>query len=118
MPAFFHLLFKALAILVYLFGTWFSDSFVNVFVLCVLLLAFDFWTVKNVSGRLMVGLRWWSEVLDEDTECEVMNELGEQGVIRFDEDEDMFYYPVFKFESGMDTYGHVVEWPLWHALQE
>ena len=27
-----------------------------------LLLAFDFWTVKNVSGRLMVGLRWWSEV--------------------------------------------------------
>ncbi len=28
----------------------------------VLLLAFDFWTVKNVSGRLLVGLRWWNEV--------------------------------------------------------
>ena len=28
----------------------------------VLLLALDFWTVKNVSGRLMVGLRWRNEV--------------------------------------------------------
>jgi hypothetical protein len=27
-----------------------------------LLLAFDFWTVKNVTGRLLVGLRWWNEV--------------------------------------------------------
>mmetsp|Transcript_28419 Transcript_28419/g.77845 ORF Transcript_28419/g.77845 Transcript_28419/m.77845 type:complete len:140 (-) Transcript_28419:195-614(-) len=29
------------------------------------MLAFDFWTVKNVSGRLLVGLRWWSEVRDD-----------------------------------------------------
>ena len=28
-----------------------------------LLLALDFWTVKNVSGRLLVGLRWRNEVL-------------------------------------------------------
>ena len=25
----------------------------------------DFWTVKNVTGRLMVGLRWWN-FIDED----------------------------------------------------
>merc|ERR1712087_611791 len=48
-----------------MFGNWFSSSFVNIFVICVLLLAFDFWTVKNVTGRLMVGLRWWSEVRDD-----------------------------------------------------
>merc|ERR1712087_706183 len=64
-PAFFHLFFKTLALFTYIFGTWFSTSFVNIFVLCVLLLAFDFWTVKNVTGRLMVGLRWWSEVRDD-----------------------------------------------------
>lgn len=29
------------------------------------MLAFDFWTVKNVSGRLLVGLRWWSYVKDD-----------------------------------------------------
>lgn len=64
-PALFHLLFKTLAILVYMFGTWFSSNFVNMFIVCVLLLAFDFWTVKNVTGRLMVGLRWNSEVLED-----------------------------------------------------
>jgi len=64
-PALFHIIFKVLAILTYMFGNWFSSSFVNIFVLCVLLLAFDFWTVKNVTGRLMVGLRWWSEVRDD-----------------------------------------------------
>lgn len=25
----------------------------------------DFWTVKNVTGRLMVGLRWWNYVDDD-----------------------------------------------------
>lgn len=54
-----------LAIAVYMFGTLFSSSFVNIFIVCVLLLAFDFWTVKNVTGRLMVGLRWNSEVLED-----------------------------------------------------
>ena len=28
----------------------------------VILAAFDFWTVKNVTGRLLVNLRWWSEI--------------------------------------------------------
>ena len=60
----------------------------------------------------------WNQVLDEDSECSVMNELNDQGVIRYDEDEDVWYYPVFTFETGMDTYGHVVEWPQWHALTE
>ena len=56
---------QTLALVVYFFGTWISSSFVNIFVICVLLLAFDFWTVKNVTGRLMVGLRWHSEVRED-----------------------------------------------------
>ena len=31
----------------------------------VVLLALDFWTVRNVSGRVLVGLRFWNQV-DED----------------------------------------------------
>eukprot|EP00762_Andalucia_godoyi_P002430 ANDGO_02766.mRNA.1 Golgi apparatus membrane protein TVP23 len=27
--------------------------------------SFDFWTVKNISGRILVGLRWWNEVKDD-----------------------------------------------------
>ena len=32
------------------------------FVVVTILSAMDFWTVKNVSGRLLVGLRWWNDV--------------------------------------------------------
>jgi len=34
-------------------------------VLVVVLLSLDFWTVRNVSGRVLVGLRFWNQV-DED----------------------------------------------------
>ncbi|RKO95051.1 DUF846-domain-containing protein [Caulochytrium protostelioides] len=30
-----------------------------------LLLACDFWAVKNITGRLLVGLRWWNEIDEE-----------------------------------------------------
>ena len=30
------------------------------FILVTIIGALDFWTVKNVTGRLLVGLRWWS----------------------------------------------------------
>jgi hypothetical protein len=64
----FHLLFKGLAIFVYLFCDLVSpDNFIITFVVCVLLLAFDFWTVKNVTGRLLVGLRWWNQVKPDGT---------------------------------------------------
>lgn len=62
---FFHLVFKAVALLTYLFCSWFTDNFVLVFVFCVILSAVDFWTVKNVTGRLLVGLRWWNEVKED-----------------------------------------------------
>ncbi|KAF7722286.1 Golgi apparatus membrane protein TVP23 A [Apophysomyces ossiformis] len=40
-------------------------NFTLIFVITILLLAFDFWTVKNVSGRLLVGLRWWNEIQED-----------------------------------------------------
>jgi hypothetical protein len=33
-------------------------------VVVVMLCAADFWTVKNVTGRLLVGLRWWNEITE------------------------------------------------------
>ncbi|CAI7842796.1 unnamed protein product [Closterium sp. NIES-54] len=58
---FFTCFFKAAALGFYLLGSWFTSSFVIDFVVCVLLIALDFWVVKNVSGRILVGLRWWNE---------------------------------------------------------
>jgi len=63
--AFFTVVFKAMSILLYMFGSWFTDNFVLIFVFIILCLAADFWTVKNVTGRLLVGLRWWNEVKDD-----------------------------------------------------
>ena len=31
----------------------------------IILLSMDFWTVKNISGRLLVGLRWWNHVNED-----------------------------------------------------
>mmetsp|Transcript_17074 Transcript_17074/g.25251 ORF Transcript_17074/g.25251 Transcript_17074/m.25251 type:complete len:242 (+) Transcript_17074:68-793(+) len=73
--AFFHYAFKLAALLVYLFGGLFSSNFVLICVTCILLLAFDFWTVKNISGRLMVGLRWWSSVNDDGSTSWVFESL-------------------------------------------
>lgn len=58
----FHFAFRTAALIVYLFFSWFlTDSFVLIFVLTVVLLAVDFWTVKNVTGRMLVGKRWWND---------------------------------------------------------
>jgi len=72
----FHILFKGIALFLYIFGGWFAvDSsgsksganFIVVTVCCILLLAADFWVVKNITGRLLVGLRWWNKVEGDST---------------------------------------------------
>ncbi|KAF7388891.1 hypothetical protein HZH66_010028 [Vespula vulgaris] len=60
----FHLAFRISAIVVYMMCQLFSNSFIASFVVVVLLLSMDFWTVKNITGRLMVGLRWWNYIDD------------------------------------------------------
>uniref|UniRef100_A0A8B9JCW6 Golgi apparatus membrane protein TVP23 homolog n=1 Tax=Astyanax mexicanus TaxID=7994 RepID=A0A8B9JCW6_ASTMX len=65
LATFFHLFFRVSAIIIYLCCDWFSRSFVVSFVTVICLLSCDFWSVKNVTGRLLVGLRWWNQI-DED----------------------------------------------------
>uniref|UniRef100_UPI0037E7AA99 Golgi apparatus membrane protein TVP23 homolog B-like n=1 Tax=Semicossyphus pulcher TaxID=241346 RepID=UPI0037E7AA99 len=62
LASFFHLFFRTSAILVYLLCDLVSGRFIACMVTIILLLSCDFWTVKNVSGRLLVGLRWWNQV--------------------------------------------------------
>lgn len=62
----FHVVFKIAAVAVYLFGGFFfHEAFIGIYVALILLVSMDFWTVKNVTGRLMVGLRWWNFIDDE-----------------------------------------------------
>ncbi|XP_060841931.1 uncharacterized Golgi apparatus membrane protein-like protein CG5021 isoform X2 [Rhopalosiphum padi] len=62
---FFHLFFRFSAVVIYFFGRLFTESFITLFVLIILLLSMDFWIVKNITGRIMVGLRWWNYVDDD-----------------------------------------------------
>jgi hypothetical protein len=41
---------------------------VLVFILTLILLAIDFYYLKNIAGRRLVGLRWWNEVNAETGE--------------------------------------------------
>eukprot|EP00056_Hartaetosiga_gracilis_P019555 m.14875 g.14875 ORF g.14875 m.14875 type:complete len:202 (+) comp7770_c0_seq1:74-679(+) len=62
---FFHMLFRTAAVIVYIFCNLFSSSFIANFIVIISLIGLDFWTVKNISGRFLVGLRWWNEINDE-----------------------------------------------------
>jgi len=57
-----YLGFRIGSLLMYLFGVLFIKNFVLVFILTLLLLSIDFYYLKNIAGRRLVGLRWWNEV--------------------------------------------------------
>lgn len=71
--AFFHIIFRLSALIFYFITNLVTSSFVTGFVIIILLLSFDFWVVKNVTGRLLVGLRWWNYI-DEDGNSQWMFE--------------------------------------------
>jgi len=88
----FHLLFKGLALFFYVFGGWFAGdgkggnsgaNFITVTVICILLLAADFWVVKNITGRLLVGLRWWNQVEGDKTTW-IFESAQDRNVNKFD----------------------------------
>jgi len=63
------------------------------FISVIVCVSFDFWTVKNVTGRLLVNLRWWSEI----------DELG---------DEQWFY----ESDDGKKRVGRTDSFVFWMAL--
>ena len=89
MVVIFHVLFKGAALFLYIFGNWIvgknpgGAQFVTLTVGCILLLAADFWVVKNVTGRLLVGLRWWNKVNEDETEW-IFESAEDKVVNKFD----------------------------------
>ncbi|KAJ4295734.1 Golgi apparatus membrane protein tvp23 [Collariella sp. IMI 366227] len=56
------LAFRLSSLFVYLFGMFIIKNLVTTFIITILLLAADFYYLKNIAGRRLVGLRWWNEV--------------------------------------------------------
>ncbi|KAL5103845.1 hypothetical protein TcWFU_002007 [Taenia crassiceps] len=57
-----HFSARSAALIFYLFCSWFTTAFIAPVVVLLTFFAIDFWLVKNVSGRLLVGLRWWNSI--------------------------------------------------------
>ena len=75
---FFTIFFKGIAIFFFLFLGIFGISDSSIFIIVVLLNSLDFWFVKNISGRVLVGLRWWNEVKEDGTEIWVFESENEK----------------------------------------
>lgn len=73
----FHLVFKGLSIFCFIFLNAILSDDITTFILVVTFSAFDFWTVKNITGRLLVNLRWWSEI--DETGEEVFHYESDDG---------------------------------------
>jgi len=61
-------LFKLLSLVAYLVFGLAMDDYTGMFLSVSILLAADFWFTKNVGGRLLVGLRWWTRFKEDGTE--------------------------------------------------
>lgn len=79
--SFFHIVFKAAAIATYLFASFLNGDYVISFVLCIVFLSCDFWTVKNVTGRILVGLRWWNEIKEDGSNEWIFESVEDKSVI-------------------------------------
>ena len=67
-----------MAIFLFLFLGIFGISDSSIFIIVILFNALDFWFVKNISGRVLVGLRWWNEVKEDGTEIWVFESENEK----------------------------------------
>ncbi|ODV86160.1 hypothetical protein CANARDRAFT_6653 [[Candida] arabinofermentans NRRL YB-2248] len=79
-----YLAFRIAPLLIYLFGLLFTSNYILNFITVILLLAGDFWNIKNIAGRLMVGLRWWNEA----------NELGQSVWVFESADPNRYINPI------------------------
>lgn len=68
---------------------FYSDSYISSFVLIVLLLSADFWVVKNITGRILVGLRWWNFVDDDGNSKWIYESKAREGQRRYGHPEEV-----------------------------
>ncbi|KXJ89241.1 hypothetical protein Micbo1qcDRAFT_166062 [Microdochium bolleyi] len=86
------LAFRASSLLVYLFGVIFTENMVMIFIITMLLLAADFYYLKNIAGRRLVGLRWWNEVDPSTGDSQWVFESSEPGARTVNSTDSRFFW--------------------------
>jgi len=63
-----------------------------IFIITILLLASDFYYLKNIAGRRLVGLRWWNEVDPSTGESHWVFESSEPGTKVINATDSRFFW--------------------------
>lgn len=63
-----------------------------IFIITILLLAADFYYLKNIAGRRLVGLRWWNEVDPASGESKWVFESSEPGTKTVNPTDSRFFW--------------------------
>ncbi|KAA1468653.1 Golgi apparatus membrane protein TVP23 [Dentipellis sp. KUC8613] len=95
---FFLYIFRIAAITTYILCGFFTSNFVVSTVIVVVLLAMDFWNCRNVSGRTLVGLRFWNQV-DDDGESYWVFESRDPSRPANPVDSKMFWIALYVFPT-------------------
>lgn len=67
------------------------SSTMNVFLSIFACILLDFWVTKNITGRKLVGLRWWA-FMDEEGETDYIYESFDFDVTRSQVDTSVFWW--------------------------
>lgn len=76
--------FKLATLVCFLVLYYLTQSTAMVYLVIILLASIDFWTTKNVAGRLLVGLRWWNEVKEDGNEVWIFESKNENKEVNAD----------------------------------
>lgn len=63
-----HFGIKLLSMIAYFLLNLFVNNMVLVYIVVLILVIVDFWVVKNITGRKLVGLRWWNMIKEDGTD--------------------------------------------------
>ncbi|KAF4444335.1 golgi apparatus membrane protein TVP23 [Fusarium austroafricanum] len=84
--------FRISSVLIYFLGLWIIKSMIMIFIITILLLAADFYYIKNIAGRRLVGLRWWNEVDAQTGESQWVFESSEPGTKTINPTDSRFFW--------------------------
>ena len=73
----FTIIFKIGAIASFILLDIFVSNEAIAYLVVIILSSADFWTTKNISGRILVGLRWWNEVKENGEEVWIFESKNE-----------------------------------------
>ncbi|TDZ22312.1 Golgi apparatus membrane protein TVP23 [Colletotrichum sidae] len=94
------LAFRISSVLVYFLGLWIIKSMIMIFIITILLLAADFYYLKNIAGRRLVGLRWWNEVDPQTGDSQWVFESSEPGTKTVNPTDSRFFWLALYVQPG------------------